>query len=181
MKRLVCEICESTDLIKQDGVFVCRSCGCKYSAEEVRKMMTENNNDVNNDTVSFDSVDKIRDMKNMYQLSLGLMATAKTEENFNNIAEAFDLLDDFEDSRRLSIECRQRAKEARKESIYLKAVEKTKLNDVSSLSSAIELFNQIPERIDSAEWIYACQKKIEVIKLRNVLEQLKYKRIAKRL
>ena len=41
MKRLVCEMCGGTDLIKQDGVFVCQSCGCKYSVEEARKMLKE--------------------------------------------------------------------------------------------------------------------------------------------
>lgn len=41
MKRLTCEMCGGTDLIKQDGVFVCQSCGCKYSVEEARKMMVE--------------------------------------------------------------------------------------------------------------------------------------------
>ncbi len=41
MKRLTCEMCGSTDLIKQDGVFVCQTCGCKYSVEEAKKMMVE--------------------------------------------------------------------------------------------------------------------------------------------
>ena len=41
MKRLICEMCGSPDLIKQDGVFVCQSCGCKYSVEEARKLMVE--------------------------------------------------------------------------------------------------------------------------------------------
>lgn len=41
MKQLTCEMCGSTDLMKQDGVFVCQSCGCKYSVEEARKMMVE--------------------------------------------------------------------------------------------------------------------------------------------
>ena len=41
MKQLVCEMCGSTDLVKDGGVFVCRSCGCKYSVEEARKMMVE--------------------------------------------------------------------------------------------------------------------------------------------
>lgn len=44
MKQLTCEMCGSTDLIKQDGVFVCQSCGCKYSVEEAKKMMIEDNN-----------------------------------------------------------------------------------------------------------------------------------------
>ena len=41
MKQLKCEMCGSADLIKQDGVFVCQSCGCKYSVEEAKKMMVE--------------------------------------------------------------------------------------------------------------------------------------------
>ena len=41
MKRLTCEMCGSNDLIKQDGVFVCQSCGCKYSVEEAKKLMIE--------------------------------------------------------------------------------------------------------------------------------------------
>lgn len=41
MKQLKCEMCGSTELIKQEGVFVCQSCGCKYSVEEAKKMMVE--------------------------------------------------------------------------------------------------------------------------------------------
>lgn len=41
MKKLTCEMCGSTDLVKQDGVFVCQTCGCKYSIEEAKKMMVE--------------------------------------------------------------------------------------------------------------------------------------------
>lgn len=41
MKALVCEMCGSTDLIKQNGLFVCQSCGIKYSREEARKMMID--------------------------------------------------------------------------------------------------------------------------------------------
>lgn len=41
MKQLVCEMCGGTDLIKQDGVFVCQHCGVKYTVEEARKMMVE--------------------------------------------------------------------------------------------------------------------------------------------
>ena len=41
MKKLVCEMCGSNDLIKQDGLFVCQNCGTKYSPEEAKKMMVE--------------------------------------------------------------------------------------------------------------------------------------------
>lgn len=46
MKQLTCEMCGSTDIMKQDGVFVCQACGCKYSIEEARKMMVEGTVDV---------------------------------------------------------------------------------------------------------------------------------------
>lgn len=39
MSRLTCELCGSTDFLKQDGVFVCQSCGTKYSVEEAKKLM----------------------------------------------------------------------------------------------------------------------------------------------
>lgn len=41
MKRLTCEMCGSTDLIKKEGVFECQTCGTKYSVEEAKKMMIE--------------------------------------------------------------------------------------------------------------------------------------------
>lgn len=38
MKHLTCEICGNNDIIKQNGIFVCQSCGCKYSREEVKNL-----------------------------------------------------------------------------------------------------------------------------------------------
>lgn len=55
MKQLTCEMCGSTDLLKQDGVFVCQSCGCKYSIEEAKKMMVEGTVDVSGSTVKVDN------------------------------------------------------------------------------------------------------------------------------
>ena len=46
MKQLVCEMCGGTNLIKEDGVFVCKTCGCKYSVEEARKLMTDGTGDM---------------------------------------------------------------------------------------------------------------------------------------
>lgn len=46
MKQLTCEMCGSTDLIKDCGVFVCQTCGCKYSIEEAKRMMVEGAVDV---------------------------------------------------------------------------------------------------------------------------------------
>ena len=41
MKQLTCEMCGSTELLKQEGIFVCQTCGTKYSVEEAKKMMVE--------------------------------------------------------------------------------------------------------------------------------------------
>lgn len=46
MKAMVCEMCNSNDLLKQDGMFVCQSCGTKYSVEEAKKLMIEGTVDV---------------------------------------------------------------------------------------------------------------------------------------
>ena len=54
MKQIKCEMCGSTDLVKQEGVFVCQSCGIKYSIDEVKKMMIEGTVDVQG-TVKLDN------------------------------------------------------------------------------------------------------------------------------
>lgn len=66
MKQLTCEMCGSTDLVKQDGVFVCQSCGTKYSIEEAKKMMVEGTVDVSGSTVKVDTSDEL---KNLYQIA----------------------------------------------------------------------------------------------------------------
>lgn len=42
MKAMICEMCGGRDLVKQDGLYVCQNCGCKYSAEEERKLFEIN-------------------------------------------------------------------------------------------------------------------------------------------
>lgn len=78
MKQLRCEMCGSTDLVKQEGVFVCQSCGCKYSVEEARKMMIEGTVDVSGSTVKIDTSTKL---KNLYTL-------ARRAKDDDNIADA---------------------------------------------------------------------------------------------
>ena len=36
---MICEMCNSNDLVKQDGMFVCQNCGTKYSVEEAKKLL----------------------------------------------------------------------------------------------------------------------------------------------
>lgn len=60
MKQLTCEMCGSTDLMKQDGVFVCQTCGAKYSIEKAKKMMVEGTVDVSGSTVKIDNTSAIK-------------------------------------------------------------------------------------------------------------------------
>lgn len=46
MKQLTCEMCGGTNLVKDGGVFVCQTCGCKYTIEEAKRMMIEGTVDV---------------------------------------------------------------------------------------------------------------------------------------
>ena len=41
MKRMICEICEGVEFVKEDGYFVCQGCSCKYSAEEAKQLIKE--------------------------------------------------------------------------------------------------------------------------------------------
>lgn len=37
---LTCELCNSTNFVKQEGLFVCQDCGMKYSIEEAKRLMS---------------------------------------------------------------------------------------------------------------------------------------------
>lgn len=85
MKQLTCEMCGSTDLMKQDGVFVCQSCGTKYSVEEARKLMIEGTVDVTGSTVK---VDTSAELENLYQIA----RRAKDDNNGENAAKYYDMI-----------------------------------------------------------------------------------------
>ena len=85
MKQLTCEMCGSTDLIKQDGVFVCQTCGTKYSIEEAKKMMVEGTVDVSGSTVKIDTSDELT---NLYQLA----RRARDENNSDTAAKYYDMI-----------------------------------------------------------------------------------------
>ena len=84
MKALTCEMCGSTNLIKEDGVFVCQSCGTKYSVEEARKMIVEGTVDVKG-TVKVDVSDEL---KNLYEIA----RRAKDSGNSENATKYYDMI-----------------------------------------------------------------------------------------
>lgn len=87
MKQLTCEMCGSTDLIKQDGVFVCQSCGCKYSVEEAKKMMIEGNVDVSGSTVKVDNSSNIENYLKLAENAYSANNNKEAESYSNKILE----------------------------------------------------------------------------------------------
>ena len=82
MKRLTCEMCGGTDIVKQDGLFVCQSCGVKYSLEEAKKMMITGVVNVTG-TVR---VDTSTELRNLYELA----RRAKADGNSENAQKYYD-------------------------------------------------------------------------------------------
>ncbi len=64
--QMICEICSSTNFVKQDQYMVCHNCGVKYSVEEARKRIRDVKVDVTGSTVKVDSSRKIT---NLFQLA----------------------------------------------------------------------------------------------------------------
>lgn len=66
MKQIVCEMCGSTELKKEDGEYICQACGTKYSVEEAKKLMVEIEGkvDVSGSSVKIDNVSEIADAIN---------------------------------------------------------------------------------------------------------------------
>lgn len=83
MKKLTCEMCNSTDVVKQDGFFVCQSCGTKYTVEEAKKMMVEGKVDVSGSTVKIDTSDEL---KKLYDLA----HRAKADGNSENAQKYYE-------------------------------------------------------------------------------------------
>lgn len=85
MKQLVCEMCGSNDLIKDGGVFVCQSCGCKYSVEEAKRMMVEGTVDVQG-TVKVDNSEFV-------QKYLANARRAKEKEDWEETEKYYNLVE----------------------------------------------------------------------------------------
>lgn len=84
MKQLICEMCGSSDLIKSEGLFVCQTCGCKYSVEEAKKMMIEGTVSVQG-TVK---IDNSEEYDNYVRLAKTAFEDCRFDSAYTAIAEA---------------------------------------------------------------------------------------------
>lgn len=78
-------MCGSTNLVKQEGVFVCQSYGCKYSIEEAKKMMIEGSVDVSGSTVKVDTQQR---KENLYEIA----RRARDDNNSTAAAKYYDMI-----------------------------------------------------------------------------------------
>ena len=78
MKPLTCEMCGSTNILKQDGVFVCQSCGTKYSVEEAKKMMVEGVVNIEG-KVKIDQSDKVPNLLSLAQNAIDSLNVDEAE------------------------------------------------------------------------------------------------------
>ena len=76
MNAIICELCGSNDIKKQDGVFICQHCGTKYSVEEARKLIN---------TVRIDNSNKV---ENLFLLA----RRAKENDNASDAEKYYDLI-----------------------------------------------------------------------------------------
>lgn len=80
-------MCGGTDLIKQDGVFVCQSCGCKYSVDEAKKMMIEGTVDISGSTVRLDNTSNIENYLKLAENAFSANNNKEAENYSNKILE----------------------------------------------------------------------------------------------
>lgn len=62
MAGLTCELCGESDFIKEDGLFVCQSCGCKYTLEEAQKIMNQGSDDTAESSDNNEKIDALLEL-----------------------------------------------------------------------------------------------------------------------
>lgn len=88
MKAIVCEMCGSNDVVKQDGNYVCQHCGTKYSVEEAKKLMIEG-------TVEIQGTVKV-DNTSFVQKSLANARRAKQKEDWEETEKYYNMVEQYE-------------------------------------------------------------------------------------
>lgn len=86
MKTIVCEMCGNNNLIKQEGNYVCQSCGTKYTLEEAKNLLVdvgENDSNV--------SVDKSNQVSKYIELSEIAMKAGNLKEAIEYANKALEI------------------------------------------------------------------------------------------
>ena len=93
---------------------------------------------------------------------------SKTENGYRKVAEKFDELGDFLDSKALATECYATAKRIKEETLYKTATYKMGKeyasieDELLSYNQALEALEQIPDYLDSREKIVVLKEKLNI-------------------
>ena len=90
MKALICDMCSSNNMVKQDGLFVCQSCGTKYSVEEARRMMFDGPIEIEGSV----KLDRTEEFENLAQLAREDLVDQLYEDAMNNSRDALAIFSD---------------------------------------------------------------------------------------
>lgn len=123
MPAIICELCGSNDIQKQDGLFVCQHCGTKYTLEEAKKLIG---------TVQVDNSQKIR---NLFELA----RRARDNKNNEDAYRYYDLIRQEESS----------SWEANFFAVYFKAYNCTIAEIASAASSVTNCIHSTFELIEA--------------------------------
>lgn len=91
MKQIVCEVCGSNDLVKEDGCFICQYFGAKYSPEEAKRLIVEVNGkvDVSGSKVTVDNTSFV-------ERSLENARRAKAKEDWEECEKYYNMVEQYE-------------------------------------------------------------------------------------
>lgn len=88
MKKIVCEVCGSDDIQKIDGVFVCNTCGIKYSLSEVKALLKDDEVDVPQTYTKNVIVSNDKRNENLIKLSIDSFIKCDYENSYKYSSEA---------------------------------------------------------------------------------------------
>lgn len=87
MKKMTCEICKNSNLIKENGVFVCQTCGIQYTIDEAKKLISDGTDGVVEVTGTV-KIDSSSELINLYEVA----RRAKDTNNSENALKYYDMI-----------------------------------------------------------------------------------------
>ena len=117
-------------------------------------------------------------LDSIYNDAKNIMATANTEDEYNEAANMFESIYEYKDSASLVSYCYKKAEETRKDKILFEATEMMTGESIFNYKSAIKLFESIAGWKDADEKASRCKKMMAEIRAQNEAVRLERKRQA---
>ena len=91
MKKMICEICKTQKIKKENGVFVCQDCGTEYSLEEAKKLLKEVDENNQKIDIQIDKLMTLTEENNKYLLLNHLLLWADYITKLEQFLEDFNI------------------------------------------------------------------------------------------